>query len=217
MKMLRLATLGIALVTATSLFPVQAQVTWGAQTTTGIGDASGIELPVGDLVEIGTFNLTDSQIQQIQSDIPALTAAFTKFDTSVIGAGFNIPGTWAKESSGSFEGAGVAGKQIYYWIFNASTVAQATQQGIFTALSNDAWKFPSDATIPHTTVTDLAQVNDFIVGGFGTGTSSTFGTPLVNLAPIPEPSWTGAAYAVIGLGCVVGLRLHRVRSKSNLS
>jgi hypothetical protein len=189
----------LAIVATASLVPSQAQVTWGASNSNGLGDASGVGLPIGNLVEIGTFNLTDSQIQQLQFDVPALSAAFVRFDTALIGDDVGIPAYWNKQSDGSTDALGLNHRQIYYWAFNAPTTTQATQQGIFTANNNARWIFPADGDVPNTTTVDLEDVNDIIVGGFGTGFTNPFGSPvpLFNLAPIPETPGSGITYALL--------------------
>ena len=115
--------------------PVQAQVTvdWGAQNSNGLGTSGGAELPTGDSIRIGTFNLTDAQIQQNQFNVNFLNASFIEFGAAAVGDVFGVPALWAAHTTGSTDALGLNGRPIYYWAFDASTLGAATQQGIFTS------------------------------------------------------------------------------------
>jgi len=205
----------VALLLAVTPTPSQAQITWGASNSNGLGDASGTVLPIGDLVEIGTFNLSNEEIQQHQFALPTLLAAFLPFDTAFIGDDLGVAGYWNKQSTGSTDALNLDHRQIYYWAFNAATPAQATQQGIFTANNNPRWLFPADSDIPHTTTVDLSDVNEMVVGGFGNGFSSATGTPfpLFNLAAVPEPAFSGLAIAIPCFLCAAALRIAKRRQQ----
>jgi len=218
-------TLILAVALGLLVGPVQAQVivNWGAQIDNGLGTSGGTELPIGALIRIGSFNLTDAQIQQNQSDINFLNAAFRQFGTATIGEGFDpaVPAHWAKSTSGSTDALGINGQRIYYWAFNASSIGAATEQGIFTS-SIASWLFPPDGPlIPNSTTVDLREVahqvgpGAIVVGSFGHGTSSASGADLYNLTPIPEPSAYAAVFAVICL--VGGVWLRRSKGHPNLA
>jgi len=201
--------------------PVQAQVVtvnWGAQNSNGLGTSGGAELPIGDLIRIGTFNLTDAQIQQNQFDLNLLNASFIQYGTAVIGEAVDVAAYWSASTTASTDALGINGDKIYYWAFNAPSLGAATEQGIFTS-SNPGWVFPSDSGVPNTTTIDLEQVglSGIVVGGFGNGTSSATGTPqpLYNLTAVPEPSAYAAVFGAICLASVVWSR--RSKAHSNLA
>src|SRR5438552_17154145 len=94
--------------------PVQAQVTvdWGAQNSNGLGTSGGAELPTGDLIRIGTFNLTDAEIQQNQFNISFLNTKFIEFGTAAVGDVFGLPAYWAAHTTGSTDDLGLNGRPI---------------------------------------------------------------------------------------------------------
>jgi hypothetical protein len=205
-------------------------VYWGAQINNGIATAAGDALAIGDAVRIGTFNLSAEEIRAKQNDYAALNAAFTLYDTASIGLVVEnqglFPGLWSKTSVASTDALGIAGRQIYFWIFNASTPEQATEQGIFT---KPTWQFLSDETIGASTTIDLSEVglsplksgglsllnavdpslvNELVVGSYGLGSTPVTGAPMYNLAAVPEPASTAAVVA--GL-CLLGAAARRFK------
>ncbi len=196
-----------------------AQVTWGAAQSNGIGDASGVALANGsnDVMLLGSFNITNAQIIANATDEAFLMSHFIQFGSSTIGDGGPINGGGSSDngyflgnSSASSLNLGVTHAEIYYWCFNSSNTANATQYGIFTAPSNPAWIFPADTDVPSSTTTDLADVphdiTGILFGSYGTGLSSDTTSPLFNLksfAAIPEPSTVASLIfggAVLGIG-----------------
>src|SRR5689334_12128326 len=86
--MKRTKLLIVAGVLALSISASQAsQVTWGAFTSNGVGDASGNPLPLGDLVEVGHFNLTDAQITANGNNEAFLMQNFVQYASAFIGDG----------------------------------------------------------------------------------------------------------------------------------
>ncbi|MFO1498796.1 MAG: hypothetical protein U1G07_10445 [Verrucomicrobiota bacterium] len=183
----------------------QVTVTWAGRITSGLGEADGTELAVGDLVRVGTFTLTETQIQQQQNDLSALAAGFVEFGSAAIGDGFNIPSHWTKTSNGSTLSLGINTDRIYFWAFNAPSIGAATQQGIFTSTVSD-WVFPTDGDVIASRDIDLQQVDHIVVGAFGTGTSSATLSPLYNLAPVPEPASAATFFALVCAGGVFLVR-----------
>ncbi len=193
------------------------QVTWGAYQSNGVGiaDSGGQPLALGDIVLLGHFNLTNSQIVANGNNRSFLLANFVQYASAFIGDGNpsgsvnpqDNTGYWLANSVNSSNALGIQGTEMYYWVFNAPVAANATQYGIFTAPSSNAWMFPLDTAIPPTTVTDLSQVphdlTGILWGTFGTGTSSDGFSPLYNLAPItsvPESStWVAGALLLSSL------------------
>jgi hypothetical protein len=121
-------------------------VTWGAAANNFVEDKPADLLNVGSLVLIGTFDLTMTQIRENQ-DPAFLFNHFATFGTSSIGSGATntqgVPqeGAWQTTTQRSTatthlgDNSGtlfpVAGQRIYVWVFNAPTIAGATEQGLF--------------------------------------------------------------------------------------
>ena len=196
-----------------------AQVTWGNGTIgNGIGLLNGTLVPAGDLVRLGSFSLTAAQIKANANNPTFLNANFIQFASTTIGSGnpFNDGSTpagyWeAPNSINLTTTLGNANTQIYYWIFNATTLAASTQYGVFTAPGNTQWVFPADTAVPNSVTTDLGDVPNsaagILIGGYGTG--SAFGVPEYNLAAVvPEPS----SFLLLGVTLIVGFVLIRSRS-----
>ena len=186
-----------------------AEVDWGAAESNGVGTANGTPLPNGsnDLILLGHFNLTNTQIAANGSNESFLMSNFVQFGSSTIGAGSPngagsaSDGYWAAISINSSDLLSIQNTPIYYWIFNAPTAGAATQYGIFTGSTSAnqttaaAWKFPDDTAVPSTTTIDLSDVpqnsTGILFGSFGTGLSRDGSSPLYNLATfaaVPEPS-----------------------------
>ena len=205
--------------------PIQAQVSvsWGALISNGLGTSGGAELPIGDLIRIGTFTVTDAVIQQNQFNLNFLNASFIEFGRAAIGDDGSTPNAlppahWNATATGSTDTLGLNGRRIYYWAFDAPSLGAATQQGIFTS-SDSRWVFPPNSALPPNTITGLEDVphdmSGIIVGGFGNGTSSATGFPLYNLTAVPEPSAYAAAFGVLCLASGVWLR--RSKGRPNLA
>lgn len=199
-----------------------AQVTWGAAQSNGVGTAEGIRLDIGDLVRVGWFDFSNdlatnnAMIAANAANVNFLNSHFIEFDASAIGAnspngGGDNTGYWLDNPNASTDALSLQNKQIYYWVFDATTIGGASQHGVFTDPS-PTWIFPADAAIPNTTVTDLSEVNQdstgIIIGTFGNGLSADGASMLYNLAVIPEPS----TFALFGVGAIGLAWLRRKRA-----
>ena len=195
-----------------------ATVNWAAGIDNGFSLADGTNVPAGSLVRIGYFRnastsvqLTDAQIQALASRPATLDASFVEVGNTTVGSGYtsSYTGHFSKATNADTGSSGlnVAGKQIYVWVFNAGTLAGATQHGIFywlntnTATNPDStpetpgtrWSFPIqdppgittiDLTDLTTGTSTLAAGAHVVVGAFPTGTSATTSAPNFGLALI---------------------------------
>jgi len=169
-----------------------------------IAAADGIALPIGDIVRIGTFTLSDAEIQASQADYATLNANFKAFDTILVGDGTATAGYWTKSSANDTDGLQLTGHKIYLWAFNSADPQSATQQGIFTSAKSN-WIFPSSSgPIPGFTAIELSDVaaSEIVVGSFN-GVAGYYA-----LAPVPEPAETAAFMAGI---CLLGALARRFR------
>ncbi len=211
-----------------------ATVNWSAKTYNGLTDASGVALPTGNLLEIGTFlngttPLTDAQIQTAFNN-GTLSNFFKLFGSGTIGG--LAPGYFSLQSNGFTDSVGISGRQIYILAFNSGSVGTATQEGIFylnaATSGKSTWLFPSDSANPSLTGVDLADLTgaasgagsnnlitgaDVVIGAFGPATlSPTAGiqnAKAFELAPIPTPEPASAGLALLG---GVALLIRRRRS-----
>ncbi len=145
-------------IVTTSVVP--STVSISAAGTRGITDSLGQALPVGSLVMLGTFSVSEPTIQSnfIAGNISAIMSNFTPYSTSFrVGDGTGLPATWDV----SLSAAGFGGQQIYLLATDKPTLAAANHLGIYTAPS---WTFPADGS---QTNIDLADVTDFVIGGLG--------------------------------------------------
>jgi T5SS/PEP-CTERM-associated repeat protein len=147
---------------------VESTVECSANYTRGIADSLGNALPVGSLLMLGTFSISEPTIQSnfTAGNVSAIMSNFTPYGTSFpVGDGTGFPASWDI----SLSAAGFAGQQIYLLAIDKPTFAAATHLGIFTAPS---WVFP---TGEGTNTIDLADVTDFVIGA--QGGSLTIGLP----------------------------------------
>jgi len=131
-----------------------------ATQTRGLTDSSGQALPVGSLLLLGSFSISEETIQSnfFAGNLNGIREALTPYTNSfAVGDGTSMPASWNVSRSA----AGYVGQQIYLVAIDAPSVAKATQLGIFTAPS---WIFPSDG---NSTSIDLADVTDFVIGAQG--------------------------------------------------
>lgn len=226
----------IALLLALTLFaPADAAIiNFAAAINNGISLADGTDLPNGALVRLGWFRnpatgatLTPAQIQALAGSPATLNASFVEVVATNVGFGVEpIQAahflTIATVNTGSL---GVAGKQMALWVFNAPTLAAATQQAILywdisdtttnpdgTALAPGVrWSFPTGADIRIIDLTDLttgsatlAAGARVVVGSFPTGTSDISDEPNFGLAAIVAQPPPPPVLAIVSDGALPG-------------
>lgn len=192
-------------------------VTFGAvPTARQVVDATNINTLItnaSSLVLAGTF-ANESFSLDSSASLAANVASATSsggwkqfgLDTSTLSLNDSVTNTLALNGSGRV-GGGITdntvgptkanffnGKNLYLWIFNASSVGAATQMGIFRATNaTTAWEFPTNgggvgdsttySTVPLNAPTIAA------IGGFGSIAGSNLQlTNSFNITPVPEPS-----------------------------
>jgi len=103
------------------------------------GGTTGV--PQGDYIAIGLVTNTAYTASLANFSPSAVASSMILWDSSTVGAGIDIDGTFAVSSTKP--GAGFFSQQIYLLAVNAPTVAAATQVGVFT---NPSWIFPASNT-----------------------------------------------------------------------
>jgi T5SS/PEP-CTERM-associated repeat protein len=139
---------------------VPSTVDCSAVWTRGITDSLGNALPVGSLLMLGTFSISESTIQSnfTAGNVSAIMSNFTPYSTPfAVGNGTGLSASWDVSESA----AGFGGQQIYLLAVDAPTLAAANHLGIYTAPS---WTFPADGC---QTNIDLEDVTDFVIGAQG--------------------------------------------------
>jgi hypothetical protein len=193
-----------------------AEVTFANDAGNALADASNNPLAVGDLIEIGSFNISNATIATLAAapnGEAALLSHFTLYGSGAIGdnitdinrdplAGFFFSDTTPNTSTNAL---GINHLPVYLVAFNAATVGAATQQIILTGIVQKlatGWEFPSDTDIPNTDALEADSSALAIVGGrvimpdaiadeAGYGTCMAFGAADM---PIPEPAtWASLA------------------------
>jgi PKD repeat protein len=139
---------------------VSSTVSISATGTRGITDSLGNALPIGSVLMLGTFSISEPTIQSnfTAGNVTAIMSAFTPYTNSfAVGDGTSLPASWDVSRSA----AGFGGQQIYLLAIDKPTLAAATDLGIYTAPS---WTFPTGGG---TNTIDLADVTDFVIGALG--------------------------------------------------
>ncbi len=206
-------------------------VVWGATEDNGFSQSNAAELPIGNLVRLGNFSLTNGQIQAFFSvgDIGSLNFNFVEVATAKIGdGGLNAPSNLAVTST--TDTSAVAGLQMYYWVYaatnntsNATSMSTAFEMGIFyqDKAANSSWAFPVQTPVPGSTTVDITQMTNVnanelvaganvVIGSFPKGTSTVGLAPNFGLAPVvPEP--TSAALVLVGLVSLASRRRRQAK------
>jgi len=139
---------------------VPSTVSISAADTRGLADSLGGAVPVGSLLMLGAFSISESTIQSnfYAGNVSAIMSAFTPYTNSfAVGDGTGLPASWIV----SRNAAGFGGQKMYLLAIDKPTFAAATHLGIYTAPS---WVFPDDG---NEIDIDLADVTDFVIGAQG--------------------------------------------------
>jgi len=220
-------TISCALVLAVAQ---SATVNWGAAVDTGIVDSTGNNLlPTGDLIRLGYFTITDSQILALASptasNLATLSSNWHSIADTTIGTGTFSPGSFQVASTPNLTAADF-GHQIYIWALNATTVSASTQQAIFynPIANSGAWALPGSnlnstsidiggTTGPKSGGTYLAgsyqTTNAAAAGVFGAGAGA------VKLAAVPAPEPSTITLCAMAAVAMAGSR-RRARAGSPL-
>jgi hypothetical protein len=168
-------------------------VTWGAQGEGGaLASSAGLELPPGCLVRLGYFDRSLSQVQETAWDLAALELQFTEVARATTGtfddAPFDAPGSFAQSFSADSAQlpALLVHRTLCLWACNGSSLAEASEIGIFTS---PAWTLTRG--LMGSLIWDLNQVeaDGLIVGSFSPTESPTLGgqmNQLVSLATLRD-------------------------------
>ena len=124
-KCFMIASVAIAVILPAS----GATVNWAAAQDNGFGLASGTDLAAGSLIRIGTFtNISTATILANKSDLSFLDQYFVEFANASIGDNvLGTPAHFATADSANAEALGIDGDLIFFWAFDASTLAQLRQ------------------------------------------------------------------------------------------
>jgi hypothetical protein len=198
-----------------------ASIVWGAAQDNGFSLANGTNLGVGNLVRVGSFDISDSVIAANAGNIAFLDSHFKEFGNARIGDNTGIPllpEHFAKQSDANSVTLGIVGAQTYIWAF-ASTDNTSVSSSIATAFqlailyldkaTNPDWAIPPETDPPTQNTIDISDLTNVpgdallggahvVVGSFPDGISDTFGKPNFGLA-VPEPSAATALLASVGL------------------
>ncbi|MDQ3200484.1 MAG: hypothetical protein M3Q46_15090, partial [Verrucomicrobiota bacterium] len=110
-----------------------AQVNWGASETNSVALSTGTLLPVGNLVRVGSFSITDAEIIANKTNFSFLTSKFTEFGHAAVGDNVGgLAGLWFANTTASSNALGIANKRIYYFLYNVPSGSTPTQIGIYT-------------------------------------------------------------------------------------
>lgn len=179
-----------------------------------VKDTSGVQLAAGSLVLAGSFANTSFSLNNTLSLQANVTAAMASGGWKQ----FGLDTSTGDPVAGRIDTLGIStlgklggqvtdnniniptqadffnNKQVYVWIFNAPSVAAATEVGIFHATTATLpWVFPTNAagvgdTITFST-TNSGAATIAAIGGFGTAAPSLMQlTNNFSVAPVPEPT-----------------------------
>ena len=188
-------------------------------------DSLGVTVPTTGLVMVGNFvseGFTFNPLLTIAQNVAAITLAGTweRFGvdtlTDATNPGVTLPGltingagkiglSLVDGNGGLTQAAYFNNKSLYLWIFNASTVAAATEMGIFRSTdAANTWVFPVHGTVGDNQTYSTAPGGAPTMLAIG-GTGST---PVgqMKLAAVPEPS-------VLSLGAMAGLGMLASRKR----
>ena len=226
LKKLAIATAAIGLMYANKAMGTAGAYEASAIDSNYVAVAGGTALlPVGDLVECGSFTVSDSAISAFVANGTISPANFATLLAAFTPENGVSAGTISEGTSGSYAGAFdvgftgsnmAANQEAYLIIFNAPTAAAATQVGVFRGASWTSagdWTFPSPANSGYSSG-DMDDAEALI--GTYTANSGLLNPPFdivlpvsntFNLIPItvPEPSSLALIAVAVGVLGVIGI------------
>ncbi len=167
-----------------------------------LADASGTALPTGSLVRIGYFTNPGTVAASLAAaDVSAIEINFVSLGTNALGAGNvatgslaigNVAGRFSYSVQNIQQSTLPADRLMFYWVFNAPSVAAATQWALFTNDDTSGGGSPwlsktDDPGIPGSgdlsLAVQLARVDDAsdVLAG-------TLNASQLRLVVIPEPT-----------------------------
>ena len=166
-------------------------------------------LPAGFSVELGTFT-SGFNFTANTNSYTGTNSGFTLYNTTTIGSGGAPVGEFAA-TTGNLDGFNATGTQLYIWVFNNATPANATAWAIVT---NTTWTVPALGTNGNAQI-DTSDANTFVPtgakGALVADTSAPSGlNQSIRLSAVPEPS----SYALGLLGCLGLLAVAKRRMAS---
>jgi len=219
-----LLTLGLLSVAAIPLAHATS-VTWsGVPSARTAVDHLFTQVTAGSLVWAGTFANDTVYTFNPALSIATNVANFTSSDgwkqftldpaTGLPDLPLAITNTLAVSASGKLSGTvtdnnGTPGlglqasffdnKGAYLWVFNATTVASATEMGIFRAITTSPWSFPPNnngsGDVVSLSSSNAAAPTIAVIGGAGSTNTTQF---ILAASTVPEPS-------VLALGGLAGI------------
>ncbi|MDG2124552.1 MAG: hypothetical protein P8J87_12680 [Verrucomicrobiales bacterium] len=200
-------------------------------TVGALGDSTGADLASGSLVRFGFFDVTAEEVKTNFSDLDYLLAHFRGISETEIGLfdgepplidgdPFYFDGVFANTVSfdpesttfAGFEG-GVVGARPYLWGFNAETVGEATEHGIF---SSSEWFVPAiQGDFFELSTVSPVDLEDVYLGVFTEGGSQILAEEngdlhqLIAISDVAIPEPTCLAFLIV---TVAGGLLRRSRS-----
>lgn len=191
----RVAEAGLACLFAATVHGAPLTITWGAQGAGGaLATSAGAELPSGCLVRLGFFDQSLTEVQRSAYDVGFLDRHFTELARATTGefdgTRFDVAGSFAQTfpADSAHLPPTLVNRTVVVWACNASSLAEATEIGIFTSSS---WQLSNG--LVGGLIWDLSQIEagGLVLGSFSPTQSPTLGgqmNQLVSLRALSDDS-----------------------------